>query len=168
MWQLDPRIDPNSSTGRRRPGSQSAPSRSARSTNGGTRGAVSRRFPLPVLVPIAVILALASGCSTNMDHPPADDVHLGACQLDSGSGRAVVAGTATNSSSRRSDYLIWVDVAANDSKIETGFALVPGVDPNTRKDFTIKAFGAAVPSGTSLTCTLKGVSRGPSDPFERD
>lgn len=120
------------------------------------------------LIPIVVVIAAAAGCSTNTDHPPADDIHISGCHIDLGSRRVVVTGTAVNSSSRRSDYLVWVDVAANDSKIETGFTLVPSVDPGMRKAFTIKAFGATVPSGTSPHCTLNGVSRGPSDPFERD
>jgi hypothetical protein len=119
-----------------------------------------------LLASAALALALtAAGCSTNLDHPPADDVRITDCRTDPGSGKAVVSGTATNSSSRRSNYLIWVEAAANGSKIEGGFVTVNGVDPGARGSFTIKTVGASIPAGAHLTCTLKAVSRGPSDPF---
>jgi hypothetical protein len=122
---------------------------------------------MPAALATALVLTTAN-CSTNSDHPPADDVHITGCRIDAATGKAIVSGTATNSSSRRSNYLIWVETAANGSKIEGGFGTVNGIESGARGTFSIKAVGASIPPGTRLTCTLKAVTRGPSDPFRND
>ena len=103
--------------------------------------------------------AVLTGCSSNSSHPPKKDVTISSCRTDANTKRAVVTGFVTNHTSKRSSYVIQVEVNANDSTIETGLASVFGVNPNASKSFTVRAVGADVPSGTNLSCKVARVTR---------
>ncbi|WP_157467401.1 hypothetical protein [Frankia sp. QA3] len=102
--------------------------------------------------------ALAAGCSSDGSGAAAD-VRITDCVRDPDNHRAVVTGEVYNGSSKRSNYVIQVDVKANDSKIESGLASLFKVNSGARKTFTIRPVGADVPSGTKLTCTVAHVGR---------
>lgn len=106
-----------------------------------------------------LITGLVAGCSSNGTHPPKSDVTITACRQDPDSRKALVSGTIHNHSSKRSTYVVVVDVSANDSKIESGFASVLRLDAGERTSFTLHPHGADVPTGTKLTCSLNSVTR---------
>ncbi|WP_236705662.1 hypothetical protein, partial [Frankia sp. ACN1ag] len=60
--------------------------------------------------------AVAAGCSSDGSGAAAD-VRITGCERDPDNHRAVVTGEVNNGSSKRSNYVIQVDVKANDSKI---------------------------------------------------
>ncbi|WP_041938959.1 hypothetical protein [Frankia sp. AvcI1] len=107
---------------------------------------------------LAVGLGAAAGCSSDGSRAAAD-VRITDCVRDPDNHRAVVTGEVLNGSSKRSNYVIQVDVKANDSKIESGLASLFRVDSGARKTFTIRPVGADVPSDTTLTCTVAHVGR---------
>ncbi|WP_163554119.1 hypothetical protein [Candidatus Frankia alpina] len=102
--------------------------------------------------------AVAAGCSSDGSGASAD-VRITGCVRDPGNHRAVVTGEVNNGSSKRSNYVIQVDVKANDSKIESGLASLFKVESGTSKTFTVHPVGADVPSDTKLTCTVAHVGR---------
>lgn len=113
---------------------------------------------------LVVVAAVGAGglvaCSSDGDqHPPKSDVTISGCAKDPDGRRALVSGTVHNNSSKRSNYVVTVDVTANDSKIESGFASVLAVDAGERKAFTVRPLGADVPTGTKLTCKVSNVKR---------
>ncbi|MCK9894634.1 hypothetical protein [Frankia sp. AgB32] len=102
--------------------------------------------------------ALLTGCSSSGSGASAD-VRITSCARDADSHRAVVRGEVHNGSSKRSNYVIQLDVRANDSKIESGLASLFRVQAGTTETFTARPVGADVPSGTKLTCTVAHVGR---------
>ncbi len=103
---------------------------------------------------------VVTGCSSSGSSGSAtSEVRITGCTRDAGNHRAVATGVVHNGTSKRSNFVIQLQVKANDSKIETGFASVLGVDVGSSKNFTIRAVGADVPSGTTLTCTASHVGR---------
>ncbi|CAO5153275.1 Secreted protein [Frankia sp. AiPs1] len=112
-----------------------------------------------------LVLGLAAGCAgllagcSSGGSGVAKDVRITGCARDPDNHRAVVRGTVHNSSSKRSNYVIQVDVQANDSKIESGLASVLRVQPGRTETFTAKPVGVDVPSGTALKCTVAHVGR---------
>ncbi len=123
------------------------------------RRAGSRRVAAVGVVALGLGLA-ATGCSSSGSSGSAtSEVRITGCTRDAGNHRAVATGQVHNGTSKRSNYVIQLQVKANDSKIESGFASVLRVDSGARKSFTIRAVGADVPSGTTLSCTASHVGR---------
>ncbi|MCK9921897.1 FxLYD domain-containing protein [Frankia sp. AgPm24] len=123
----------------------------------------SSRASRPSVVGVTLGLAAMSvgllvGCSSG-GSGVASDVRVTTCTRDPDNHRAVVQGTVRNSSSKRSNYVIQIDVRANDSKIESGLASVLRVAPGEIKTFTSRPVGVDVPSGTALRCTVAHVGR---------
>ncbi|SNQ48799.1 conserved hypothetical protein [Frankia canadensis] len=102
--------------------------------------------------------ALLAGCSSSGSDAAAD-VRVTSCVRDADNHRAVVRGEVHNGSSKRSNYVIQIDVKANDSKIESGLASVFRVRSGATDSFTVRPVGVDVPSGTTLTCTVAHVGR---------
>jgi hypothetical protein len=126
------------------------------------RTAGARRIAAVARSPVAALCLgayLVAGCTSSGSHPVASDVTISGCRTDPNDHRAIVTGTIHNHSSKRSNYVVQATIAANDSKIETGFASVLKVGPDDRTDFTIHGVGAGVPSGTTLHCTVAHVER---------
>ena len=101
----------------------------------------------------------ATGCSSDGSNPASHDVKITGCSRDADNHRALVTGTVHNGSSKRSSYAIQIDVKANDSKVESGFASVLRLASGSSKSFTIHGIGVDVPSGTKVTCTVTHVGR---------
>lgn len=102
--------------------------------------------------------ALLVGCSSEGTGAE-NDVRITSCVRDKDSHRAVVRGEVRNGSSKRSNYVIQIDVRANDSKIESGLASVFRLNSGATETFTARPVGVDVPSGTKLTCTIAHVGR---------
>jgi hypothetical protein len=102
--------------------------------------------------------ALLAGCSSTGSGAAAD-VRITSCTRDPDNHRAIIRGEVHNASSKRSNYVIQVDVKANDSKIESGLASLFRVNSGATESFTVHPVGADVPRDTSLTCTVAHVGR---------
>ncbi|CAO5236609.1 hypothetical protein [Frankia sp. AgKG'84/4] len=138
--------------------------RAAGAAHGG--GAPARRVAPGLRAAVGVLVvglaagggALLTGCSSSGSGASAD-VRITGCVRDADSHRAVVRGEVHNGSSKRSNYVIQLDVRANDSKIEGGLASLFRVRAGATETFTARPVGADVPSGTKLTCTVAHVGR---------
>lgn len=106
----------------------------------------------------AACTGLLVGCSSS-GSGVANDVRITNCTRDPDNHRAVVRGTVHNGSSKQSNYVIQIDVQANDSKIESGLTSVLRVGSGQTETFTVHPVGADVPSGTALRCTIAHVGR---------
>jgi hypothetical protein len=111
-----------------------------------------------VLGLVAVGGALLAGCSSSGSGVAAD-VRITSCVRDEDNHRAVVQGVVHNGSAKRSNYVIQIDVRANDSKIESGLASLFRVNAGSTATFTAHPVGVDVPNGTQLTCTVAHVGR---------
>lgn len=144
------------------------------------------RWTLLTLVALFIILAIIGGGSDDKDktsdkvadtatttrasdqgttattaaHTETDDVAITTCEETPGIGWTTVKGTATNSSSKRSDYMI--DIAIEDAEgtqLESTFAMAQNVEPGQKALWEAQS---TTDWQDGLTCRVVDVERNAS------
>ncbi|MFI9106063.1 hypothetical protein ACIGXA_36725 [Streptomyces fildesensis] len=118
-----------------------------------------------VVALVVVLILVFAGTSsktdipsvTNSDHPPADDVRITACEVDSSAGIPTAKLEITNHSSKRSSYIITVEFDKPDgTRVSEGATGSTSVASGQKVQTSAAGLGQV--SGT-ITCKVTNVNR---------